>query len=138
MSTTTDKGLEVARKNFQFKIASLTITPDTIITVLQYAMEAIEVTKLTGAEKKTAVIDIVTQAVKDAPMQENIEKILLEIIEDGILSHTIDIIVSASRGNLNLNGVAGASQVLCTNLVPHLGSCMTWCFSKKSTTVVVD
>jgi len=123
--------IETARKNFEFKIASLTITPDTMITVLQYAMEAVEVTTLTGNEKKTAVMDIVKKAVVDAPMDSDIKTILLEMIEDGIVSHTIDIIISASRGNLNLNSVAGASQVVCTNLTPHIGWCISWCFSKK-------
>eukprot|EP00966_Prymnesium_polylepis_P334929 7390279-Prymnesium_polylepis.2 len=122
-------------------MASLTITPDTIITVLQYAMEAVEITTLTGDEKKTAVMEIVKKAVIDAPMDTDVENILLEMIEDGIVSHIIDIIVSASRGELNLKRVASASQVVCTNIVPHLGTCifhlgrcMTSCFVKKKRT----
>lgn len=123
--------LEDAKKNFEFKIASLTITPESIITVLQYAMEAVEVTTLTGEEKKAAVIDILEQAVLDSPMYEHIKRSILQMIEDGIVSHMIDIIVSASRGKLNLNGVSNASQILCTNVVPHFGRCITSCLSKK-------
>ena len=129
MSTKKEKDIETAREAFAFRIASLTITPDTIVTVLQYAMEAVEVTTFTGDEKKKAVIDIVRKAVVDAPMDDHVENILLEMIDDGIVSHTIDIIVSASRGKLHLNGVTNASKVVCTNLVPH---CMTWCFTKKT------
>jgi hypothetical protein len=95
-------------------------------------MEAVEVTTLKGDEKKKAAMDIVRKAVVDAPMEDHIENILLEMIDDGIVSHTIDIIVSASRGNVNLNGMANASQVVCKKLVPHLGTCLTWCFSKKT------
>ena len=137
MSQTKGNEIETAKKTFEFNIASLTITPNTIVTVLQYAMEAVEVTTLNGEEKKKAVIFIVRKAVVDAPMDYHVENILLEMIDDGIVSHTIDIIVSASRGNLNLKGVANASQVVCTNMVPHLGHCLTWCFSKKpqSTTI---
>jgi hypothetical protein len=138
MSKNNEKDIETAIKAFKFKITSLTITPDTIMTVLQYAMEAVEVTMLTGAEKKKAVIDIVRKAVVDAPMEDHIENILIEMIDDGIVSHTIDIIVSASRGNLNLNGMAKASQVVCTNLVPHLGTCLTWCFSKKPHSATIE
>lgn len=138
MSKNKEKDIETARKAFEFKIASLTITPDTIVTVLQYAMEAVEVTTLTGQEKKKAVIDIVRKAVVDAPIDDHIEKIILEMIDDGIVSHTIDIIVSASRGNLNLKGMASASQVVCTNLVPHLGWCLTWCFSKKTQSTTIE
>lgn len=138
MSKTKEKDIETAIKAFEFNIASLTITPDTIVTVLQYAMEAVEVTTLTGEEKKKAVIDIVRKAIVDAPIDEHVEKIILEMIDDGIVSHTIDIIVSASRGNLNLNGMASASQVVCTNIVPHLGRCLTWCFSKKTQTTTIE
>ena len=130
------KDLETAKKNFELKIASLSITPDTIIKVLQYAMEAVEVTTLTGEEKKKAVIDIVCKVVADAPLDDRTEKILVEMIEDGIIGHTIDIIVSASRGNLNLEGVTGASRVVCTNLMPHLGRWLrryvTRCLPKKN------
>lgn len=138
MSKNKEKDIETARKAFEFKIASFTITPDTIITVLQYAMEAIEVTTLTGQEKKKAVIDIVRKAVVDAPINDNVEKIILEMVDDGIVSHMIDIIVSASRGNLSLNGMASASKVVCTNLVPHLGWCLTWCFSKKTQSNTIE
>lgn len=138
MSQTKEKEIETAKKAFAFKIASFTITPNTIITVLQYAMEAVEVTTLTGEEKKKAVIDIVRKAVVDAPMDDHVENILLEMIDDGVVSHTIDIIVSASRGNLNLKGVAGASQIVCTNIVPHLGRCLTWCFSKKTQSTTIE
>ena len=138
MSETKEKHIETARKDFEFKITSLTITPDTIVTVLQYAMEAVEVTTLTGAEKKKAVMDIVRKAVVDAPMEDHMEKILIEMIDDGIVSHTIDIIVSASRGNVNLNGMANASQIVCTNILPHLGTCLSWCFSKKTQSTTIE
>lgn len=141
MSKTKEKDMETAKKAFEFNISSLTITPDTIVAVLQYAMEAVEVTTLTGDEKKKAVMDIVRKAVLDAPMEDHIEKILIEMIDDGIVSHTIDIIVSASRGNLNLNGMAKASQVVCTHFpkwVPHLGKCLTWCFSKKTQSTTIE
>lgn len=132
------KDIDTAIKAFEFKIASLTITPDTIVTVLQYAMEAVEVTTLTGAQKKKAVMDIIRKAVIDAPMEDHIENILIEMIDDGIVSHVIDIIVSASRGNVNLNGMANASQVVCTNLIPHLGTCLTSCFSKKTHSTTIE
>ena len=48
MKNVNTTSLETATKNFEFKIASLTITPDTIMTVLQHAMEAVEVTTLEG------------------------------------------------------------------------------------------
>uniref|UniRef100_A0A6C0J033 Uncharacterized protein n=1 Tax=viral metagenome TaxID=1070528 RepID=A0A6C0J033_9ZZZZ len=137
MSKTKGDDIETARRACEFKIASLNITPDTIVTVLQYAMEAVEVTTLKGDEKKKAVMDIVRKTVEDVPTQNYMKKTLIEMIDNGIVSHTIDIIVSASRGNLNLNGMANTSKVVCTNLIPHLGTCLKWCFSKKTQSTTI-
>ena len=112
-----------AKEDFIFKLGDMSITPDSIILVLQYAMEIVELTTLTGPEKKTAVMELVRSAVIDAPMDAHIEKILLEMIDDGILSHIIDIIVSAARGELHLNAVMSASTIACSSIAPRLAKC---------------
>ena len=124
------KDIESIRTDFNFKISSLTISPDTIILVLQYAMEAVEASTLSGTEKKQAVMDLVKKAVTDAPIDNHVETVLLEMIDDGIISHTIDIIVSASRKELNLNSVGHASQILCSQFVPHLWNCFKSCYGQ--------
>lgn len=117
-----------AKEDFIFKLGNMSITPESIILVLQYAMEIVELTTLTGPEKKTAVMDLVRSAVVDAPMDDHIEKILIEMIDDGILSHTIDIIVSAARGELHLNAVVNASKIACSSIAPHTASVLAKCF----------
>lgn len=117
-----------AKKDLIFKLGDMSITPDSIILVLQYTMEIVELTTLTGPEKKTAVMELVRSAVIDAPMDAHIEKILLEMIDDGILSHTIDIIVSAARGELHLNAVMSASTIACSSIAPHTASVLAKCF----------
>ncbi len=128
--TESDKELIVkkAKEQFTLKLGNMSITPDSIVMVLQYAMEIVELTTLTGPEKKTAVMQLVRSAVVDAPMDDHIESIILEMIDDGILSHTIDIIVSAARGELHLNGVMNASKIACSSLAPYTTSCLTKCF----------
>lgn len=119
--------LEALQKDLKEK-TSFSVSPETIITVLQYAMEAVETTTLKGVEKKAAVMQLVRKVVIDAPMEDSIERILIEMIDDGIVSHTIDVIVAASRGRLHLNGVANASKIVCTNVAPQLGKCLSSCF----------
>ncbi len=129
------KDVDVARASFHVKIASLSISTDSIVTVLQYAMEAVEATTLSGADKKNAVMELVKDVVTDAPIDAQTQSILLEMIQDGIVGHTIDIIVAASRGKVHLNGMAQASQIVCTNLLPYIGKCMTCCFPCKQPTI---
>jgi activator of HSP90 ATPase len=126
-TTRNDQQLAKAQDDFAFKVAGMAIAPDSIILVLQYAMEVVDLTTLTGAEKKEAVMLLVRKAVVDAPMEPQIESILLEMIDDGILSHTIDVIVSASRGKLHINGAISASRIACESLAPHAASCIARC-----------
>jgi hypothetical protein len=119
--------LETVQTEFQNRISLVTVSPESIILILQYAMETVEVTTLKGEEKKDAVVDLVRKAVVDAPIESRVESILLEMIDDGIIKHTIDIVVSASRGKLNLNGVTSAGHIVCSNIGPHLGKCITSC-----------
>lgn len=120
----TNQIVEKAKQDFALKLGNMSVTPDSIILVLKYAMEIIEVTTLSGPDKKSAVIQLVERAVIDARMDEHVETILLEMINYGILSHTIDIVVSATRGELHLNGVMGASQIACSSLVTHCLPCI--------------
>ena len=128
--TESEKELTVkkAKEDLYFKLGDMSITPDSIILVLQYAMEIVELTTLTGPEKKAAVIELVRSAVVDTPMDDHIESILLEMIDDGIISHTIDIIVSAARGQLHLNAVMSASTIACSSISPHTASVLAKCF----------
>ena len=124
--------LETMKTDFQAKISLVTVSPESIMLILQYAMETVELTTLKGEAKKDAVVDLVRNVVVDAPIDSKVESILLEMIDDGIIKHTIDVIVSASRGRLNLNGVTSAGQIVCSNIAPHLGKCMTSCLPSGS------
>lgn len=124
--------LETVQIEFKNRISLVTVSPESIMLILQYAMETVELTTLKGEAKKDAVVDLVRKAVVDAPIESRVESILLEMIDDGIIKHTIDIVVSASRGNLNLNGVTSAGQIVCSNIAPHLGKCITSCLPSGS------
>lgn len=87
-------------------------------------MEVVEITAMTGDEKKTAVIELVRRAVTDAPISDGTEGILLEMIDDGIVSHMIDAIVSASRGKFHLNALTSTGRIVATNCAPRLSSCL--------------
>ena len=110
--------IQRAKDAFAVKMGHMVISADSIILALKCAMEVVELTTLSGTKKKAAVIEMVRQAVVDAAMDEHTEAILLEIINDGVMSHTIDVIVSATRGELSLSGVMKrAFQPKCVSLL---------------------
>jgi hypothetical protein len=79
------------------------VNGQTIMIIVKYAMEIIEVTELKGTEQKEMAIKLVKKLVEDIDLDENVKKVINGIIESGALSVTIDLIIDASKGNLNIN-----------------------------------
>jgi|TARA_X000000368_G_scaffold414361_1_gene404094 hypothetical protein len=95
------------------KTANLDITPQTIIKVLQFSMEIVEASEAKGEEQKNLVEKLVKQVVVDAPISDFKEKLLLDMIEEGILGDMASLVVSATKGELNINAMAEVAGVCC-------------------------
>lgn len=79
------------------------ITLGTIHLVLKEGMELVEKLDCPGSEKKEHVITVVKAVVIDLVDDENDERIILELIDKKVLENTMDLIVMATKGELNLN-----------------------------------
>ena len=97
------------------KTANLDITPQTVIKVLRFAMEIVEVSEAKGKEQKKLVDKLVKQVVLDAPISDFKEKLLLDMIEEGILGDMVSLVVSATKGELNVNAMAEVAGVCCNS-----------------------
>lgn len=85
------------------KIGTTKITANTIHIVLKETMELVEELNIPGSEKRDNVIKIVKTLVTDLVEDEEQEKLILSIIDNNVLENTMDLVVKASRGELNLN-----------------------------------
>ena len=122
-----DGELDKVQKSFRSRVSHLQVSPETIILILQFAMEAVEASMLHGLEKKNAVVILIRRIVVDAPIDDHIESILLEMIDDGIVGHIIDITVAASKGKLHLNASLEVGKIAAVNLAPTVTDCFTKC-----------
>jgi len=95
------------------KIGDMEITPQTIINVLRFAMEVVEASSAKGEEQKELVEKLVKHVVVDAPISDFKEKLIVDMIDEGILGDMASIIVAASKGELNINAVAATAGVCC-------------------------
>jgi len=91
----------------------IAITPRTITTVIRMSMELAEASALQGEEQKILVEKLVRKVVKDAPITDEKEKLLLDMIDEGIVGNVIDLVISASRGEVNINAVKKAAAGCC-------------------------
>ena len=103
--------------NAELASRNIVITSKTITTVIQISMEIVEATALKGEEQKKLVEKLVTKSVKDAPITEEKRKLLLSMIEEGIVGDVIDLVVSATKGELDVNAIEKVAVGCCLSVL---------------------
>lgn len=77
---------------------------ETIHIILKEVIELVEnYTSVSGNEKKETVIIIIKEISDDLIDDGKEKEILMEFIDKKVLNNTIDLIISASKGELNIN-----------------------------------
>ena len=112
-----DENFKETLQMFQVKLGSTKIDAENIITILRCAMEIVEITEIKGDAQKTLAIKLVRQVVVDAPIADEKEKLLLDIIDQDILGNTINLLVDASKGNLDINKVVEITTTCCLSFL---------------------
>lgn len=108
-----DKSLEILKN----KLEGVEIIPDNIAKIVKIAMEIVEVTELKGVEQKDLCIKLIRCVIVDAPITDDKEKLLIDLIDSGILSSTIDLVVMAAKGGLEINDIAAAAVGCCASFL---------------------
>lgn len=96
---------------------SLVINTKTITLVIKLAMEIVEASALKGEQQKELVQKIVRKVIIEAPISDDKEKILLCMIDEGIVGDVIDLVVSATKGEININVAEKAAVGCCLALL---------------------
>jgi hypothetical protein len=103
--------------NEKLESRNIEITPGSITIVIKICMEIAEATRLKGKEQKVLVERLVKKVVKDAPISDEKEKLLLDMIEEGVVGDVIDLVISATKGELDINAVEKAAVGCCLALL---------------------
>lgn len=111
------KILEEILPMLKVKFKDTEVNAENLITILRFAMEIVETTEAKGEEQKKLAIKLVRQMIVDAPIKDEKETLLLNIIDNGILSSTIDLVVDASKGNVNINKVVEVASTCCLSFL---------------------
>lgn len=98
------------------KIGKLEINTGTIMTVLRFAMEVVEATQLKGNAQRDLCTNLVKDVVIAAPLSGDKEKLILDMIDSGVLSNTVELVVDATRGELDINAAVGIAKGCCAAL----------------------
>lgn len=79
------------------------VNTSTVTILLKYAMEAVELTQVRGAEQKELAVKIVRKIVVDAPLSKEVEAACMAIVDSGVLSDVVDLVIDATKGRLDVN-----------------------------------
>lgn len=93
------------------------INSKTITTVIKISMEIVEATSLKGEEQKKLVEKLVRKVVKDAPIADEKEKLLLDMIDEGVVGDVVDLVVAATRGEIDVNAVEQVAVGCCLSIL---------------------
>ena len=89
------------------------INSKTITTVIKISMEIVEATNLKGEEQKKLVEKLVRKVVKDAPIEDEKEKLLLDMIDQKVLHGMVDLAVEAKDGKIDINALKQVGTGCC-------------------------
>ena len=106
-------------KQLHSKFGNQQITMQSTIKLVQFSMEIVELTEVKGEEQKTLAIALTRKIVADAPMEDNKKEAVLEMIDNGTVDETIELVVSATRGELTINQVQSCAK----KSLPSLSKC---------------
>ena len=67
--------------------------------------------------KKKLVEKLVRKVVKAAPIADEKEKLLLDMIDQGIVGNVIELVVSASKGEVDINAAVKVAAGCCASFL---------------------
>lgn len=104
-------------KELKTKLVGVEVSVENFMVIVRFAMEVVEVTQHKGSAQKELVISLVRTVVVEAPITDAKEKLLLDMIDQGVLGNTVDLVVDASSGKLDINTIVKVATGCCASFM---------------------
>lgn len=101
--TAYDSLLNECYNKFYSNVFHMEITPKKLITLAVAGMEIVEPTAVDGLVQKSLVIKMIQRFINSSPINENSKKYYLKLVENGMLSACIEVIIAATKGKVHVN-----------------------------------
>jgi hypothetical protein len=110
-------------------IGDIGISSGTLAIVIRYTMEVIEKTPLKGTEQMNMALRIIDDLIDELPYSTE-KDFLRQTLDNGGVKNTIELVVQATKGEINVNKVVETTASNC--LVPCISYFISKC-KKKNT-----
>lgn len=102
------------------RIGHLEVSVDNLMIILQYVLEVVELTKAKGPQKKAFAISLLKQIIDEADINQNEKSNCYVLINNGTVSNTIDLVITASKKKTKLNKHKSlVKRILCRRKNKH-------------------
>jgi hypothetical protein len=89
----------------------LEVSPASIMVIVREAMELVETTALKGIQQKELVNELLLRLVEEATqLSEGHRELCRELVNSGIINETIELVVDATKGKLNVNTLRDVAE----------------------------
>ena len=112
---------ETTLEKLKVKVSAISIQSSTLHLIIKYVMELIEQTPLKGSEQKEMAIKLMRALITDLT-DNNDERVLIQLLDDGTIGNMIDLIVEATKGKLNVNTAVKVTTGCLNRCIPYLCS----------------
>ena len=107
-----DKATDKVFEALLEKSKEVGVKKSTLALLIKYVMEAVENTPLKGAEQKDYALRLIRSLVLDLAEGDDKEYLLIAL-DSGSVADTIELIVAASKGELNVNMLVETATTSC-------------------------
>ena len=108
-----DETFELALTMVKNRLGVNEVTVQSLITIVKYCMEAVEISELKGSEQREMALRLVRRIIVDAPITDDQERLCLDMLDSGVLGQTMDLVVDATNGHVGVNQVIGLAEACC-------------------------
>jgi hypothetical protein len=98
-----DSMLNECYNKFYSRVFHMEISPKKLVSLAVIAMEVVEPTAVDGSVQKSIVMKMVQRFINASPINEQSKKYYLKLVENGMLSACVEVIIAASKGKIGVN-----------------------------------
>ena len=111
--------LKYALEELTKKVSMIDIKTTTLPEIIKEAMQIVEKTTIKGTKQREFVIKVLRKLFESLTDNED-EKLLLQLIDNGTVSNMIDLIVDATKGKIDINNTVKTTSNLILLCLPYL------------------
>lgn len=108
-----DELFETALAQLQKRVGLTEVNAQSLILIVKYAMEVVEMSELKGTEQREFALRLIKRVIIDAPLNDDDEEFCLDMVKSGAVGQTIDLVVDATNGQLNVNSAVRVAENCC-------------------------